>query len=335
MGEFTPSTETDKKILDHVKWASEEISKIIRNKKFPHTYLQTFPDVYAKIPKIKSKKADKCILTSPTLKTFSKYGMKSFVRLNILGEYSSISGPGELKDYSGISVEMGFKNRVVYNALIQPRPLEDSESTLNKKTGKKIRPHGWRKREWDGMIRFPYTPDDSKTYRPIRLFLQIAIYLIYTNRITNSKIILKDFQRYLVSLRTNPKKVTRTIANECLNHIIRKFSFALFYNSTTFDAYVTRILNSKVKDHYRKTMGIPKKYSYQRKLESKSDSAARDVRDQIKKLIQQGWTLRERKGFYGPVKHFTGKTVKKEASRKKLWRWLKNWSLDEIMLALF
>jgi len=337
MKEFIPSVETDKKIFDHVKWASKEISKIIKNKKTPDLYFETFGDAYTEIPKIKPKKADKCVGASRTQTTFSKYGMKSFISLYSLIENSSISGLEELTDYSGILVEMGFKDIVIYNALIQPRPLEDSESALNRKTGKRIRPHGWRLREWDGMIRFPYSPDDSKTYRSIRLFLQIAIYLIQIKRITSSKIILKDFQRYLASLRTNPKKVTKTIAIECLNHVIKRLSFYSFYNSTTFESYITRTLNSKIKDHHRKIRGIPKKYSYQRKLESKPDSE-RETRDQIKKLIKKGWTIREQKdqnGFYKLQRILTKKNVSDEASRKRLWRWLKKWSLDEIMLALF
>jgi len=55
-------------------------------------------------------------------------------------------------------------------------------------------------------------------------------------------------------------------------------------------------------------------------------------------LISEGWTIKEKKndsGRWAINKKYIGKKVSKETARKRLQRWLKKWTLDEIMTTLF
>jgi len=195
MRNLKSSAKRDKEILSHVRWASRQIPRISK-KIFEDIYSDQFPNAKDIAEAIPDKGAHKSFTASPRLiEPFTKYGITSNINLMISVEEEGCIE--ELKDYSGILFHIYFGDGLpTYGALIQPRPLRDKESALDRRTGRKIRPDGWRKREWDGLTRILYYRHDPHQYKPIDLFLQIGIDLIQREFLTGLDCILKEFRKY-------------------------------------------------------------------------------------------------------------------------------------------
>lgn len=123
------------------------------------------------------------------------------------------------------------------------------------------------------------------------------------------------------------QEINMAILEETLNHVVNKMSFPCLYNPTTFEVYVRLTLAGKVKDYWRNEKGIKKPSYYKRKSNPK-----REMRNDIITLIYNGWTLKDTP--QGLKKVETGKKVNRETARKRLQRWEKKWTLDEIYYAL-
>lgn len=124
-------------------------------------------------------------------------------------------------------------------------------------------------------------------------------------------------------------KIDDQVIDDVLTHVVKNLSFKCLYNPTTFEALVRRVCVGKTIDYTHRIMGTPKKSYYKPR-----SNPVRVERKEIRGLICNGWTIRETKQW-GLQKINTKKRVKEETARKRLQRWERKWTLDEIRLALY
>jgi hypothetical protein len=303
MENFKPSSKRDKQILTHIRWGSKQIPRITK-KIFEDLYFDQFPDAKSIVEAIPDKVAHKSFTVSPRLiEPFTKYGITSSIHLWIsVEEEGNIE---ELKDYSGILFHIYFgDNLPTYGAFIQPRPSRDKESALDRKTGEKIRPNLWKKREWDGLTRILYRWYDTHPHKPIDLFIQIGIDLIKRGFLTDVDCIFKDFKKYIFT--KNPKQCPKDnfVLKKALKTIVN--SYLISFNTTTFEAYSKRTTSALLR--HRTT------YRYKPKIYSEEEQNRKDIRQFIIRMRMQE------------------KGCSKETAKRWLSRKLKMYSLDEIYI---
>ena len=224
MRDFEPSKLRDREILVHVKWASRKISNIIR--KYEDQYSDVVGDASSFIEEMWPDNAGTSIARSKKLAEFVRYNITSRFDLVVaveerqpppedwfgsgLGFYGRMDyqineGPEEeLKEFSGILLQMFFRNESpnpsgYYNILMQQRVLRDSDSFMDKATGKRLRPHGWRKRESDDLNRILFHVGAPYSYEPLDFLIQIEIFLIKDGFLTGPESVLRDFRKYVFS----------------------------------------------------------------------------------------------------------------------------------------
>ncbi|PIV20166.1 MAG: hypothetical protein COZ69_11030 [Deltaproteobacteria bacterium CG_4_8_14_3_um_filter_45_9] len=208
------------------------------------------------------------------------------------------------------------------------------------------------------------------SYKPIDYFIQIAICSIQKGLLSKPDFILKDFGEYVFSRfkdtdltdksvrpvgyyderetegedthykisynapkpkkspwRIDLREIDKDILRKALEYIIKGYR-PRPTNPTSFEVYVRKTIAGTLK-----TKTGNRSYRYERKI-----NPEREIRKEIIKLISEGWTIKEKKndsGRWAINKKYIGKKVSKETARKRLQRWLKKWTLDEIMTTLF